>query len=213
MQKKRRRRKWASKWNSQRGKVTRCWSAPTRYVLIPIVFMNNSTFSTKWIAFDNDDDDVVYYGRFFFLLTAALRVSEDVSPNQMHQVTLDPVEETRLTWMVDWPEKNVFFQVKNGVNDRYSWFAIGFSRRGDFPRTDFCFFQRDNERVNINIVSDKSLLTHSPRGMRSPFYKLETFERGWEPPQKSAAVDIRNEFFSHSLFHSRMHGQATMGEI
>lgn len=33
--------------------------------------MNNSTFSTKWIAFDNDDDDVVYYGRFFFLLNAA----------------------------------------------------------------------------------------------------------------------------------------------
>jgi hypothetical protein len=53
----------------------------------------------------------------------------------MHQVTLDPVEKVKLTWMVDWPERNVFFQVKNGINDRYSWFAIGFSRRGEFPLT------------------------------------------------------------------------------
>jgi hypothetical protein len=74
----------------------------------------------------------------------------------MHQVTLDPVEKVKLTWMVDWPEKNVFFQVKNGINERYTWFAIGFSRRGEFPRTDFCIFQRENEKIDINIVSHKS---------------------------------------------------------
>jgi hypothetical protein len=76
----------------------------------------------------------------------------------MHQVTLDAVEKVKLTWMVDWPENNVFFQVKNGINERYSWFAIGFSRRGEFPRTDFCIFQRENEKIDINIVSHKSLL-------------------------------------------------------
>lgn len=76
----------------------------------------------------------------------------------MHQVTLDPVEQVKLTWMVDWPEKNVFFQVKNGISERYSWFAIGFSRRGEFPRTDFCIFQRESERIDINIVSHKSPL-------------------------------------------------------
>lgn len=59
----------------------------------------------------------------------------DITPNQMHQVTLDPVEKVKFTWMVDWPERNVFFQVKNGINDRYSWFAVGFSRRGEFPLT------------------------------------------------------------------------------
>lgn len=80
----------------------------------------------------------------------------DVSPNQMHQVTLDPVEQTKLTWMVDWPEKNIFFQVKNGINEKYSWFAIGFSRRGEFPRTDFCIFQSENGKIDINIVSHKS---------------------------------------------------------
>lgn len=80
----------------------------------------------------------------------------DVSRNQMHSVTLDPIERVKLTWMVDWPEKNVFFQVKNGINERYSWFAVGFSRRGEFPRTDFCIFQRENEKIDINIVSHKS---------------------------------------------------------
>lgn len=81
---------------------------------------------------------------------------KDVSPNQMHQVTLDPIEKVKLTWMVDWPEKTVFFQVKNGINERYSWFALGFSRRGEFPRTDFCIFQRESEKIDINIVSHKS---------------------------------------------------------
>jgi hypothetical protein len=75
----------------------------------------------------------------------------------MHQVTLDAVEKVKLTWMVDWPEKNVFFQVKNGINDKYSWFAVGFSRRGEFAQTDFCIFQKEEgDRIDTNIVSYKS---------------------------------------------------------
>lgn len=80
----------------------------------------------------------------------------DITPNQMHKVTLDPTEKVKLTWMVDWPEKNVFFQIKNGINEKYSWFALGFSRRGEFPLTDFCIFQRENDRIDTNIVSYKS---------------------------------------------------------
>lgn len=75
----------------------------------------------------------------------------------MHQVTLDPAEQVKLTWMVDWTEKTVFFQVKNGISDKFSWFAVGFSRRGDFPRTDLCIFQRTNDKIDINIVSYKSI--------------------------------------------------------
>lgn len=86
----------------------------------------------------------------------------DVSPNQMHQVTLDAVEQVKLTWMVDWPERNVFFQVKNGISEKYSWFAVGFSRRGELARTDFCIFQRENEKIDVNIVSRKSSLFHRP---------------------------------------------------
>lgn len=99
----------------------------------------------------------------------------------MHQQTLDPVEKVKLTWMVDWPEKNVFFQVKNGINDKYSWFAVGFSRRGDFPLTDFCIFQRDEgERIDTNIVSYKSTF------LLTSLYKLHA---------------IRSLFFRHSIYN------------
>ena len=77
---------------------------------------------------DNIKNDIITF--LFELLT-----STDITPNQMHQVTLDPIEKVKLTWMVDWPEKNVFFQLKNGINERFTWFAIGFSRRGDLPLT------------------------------------------------------------------------------
>lgn len=70
----------------------------------------------------------------------------------MHQVTLDPVENVKLTWLVDWSEENVFFHIKNGITRDHQWFAVGFSRRGDFPRTDFCFFQRVHGKINV-IVS------------------------------------------------------------
>lgn len=76
----------------------------------------------------------------------------------MHQVTLDPVKQVKLTWMVDWSEKNVFFQLKNGITEKYSWFALGFSARGHFPKTDFCIFQREGEKVDVNIVSFDFLL-------------------------------------------------------
>lgn len=97
-----------------------------------------------------------YYSNFWHVCTLT-----DITPNQMHQVTLDPIEKVKLTWMVDWPEKNVFFQLKNGINERFTWFAIGFSRRGDLPltgekkswrRRKFC------KRLNLSNY----LLNHAP---------------------------------------------------
>lgn len=72
----------------------------------------------------------------------------------MHSITL--TDNVKFTWMVDWADREVFFQVKNGINEKYNWFAVGFSRRGDFPRTDFCIFQKAYENdLNdiINVVS------------------------------------------------------------
>lgn len=132
--------------------------------------MNNSwACTTMWIVFLDNDDVVMMIN----ISSSRSHTSfVDVSPNQMHQVTLDPVEKTRLTWMVDWPEKNVFFQVKNGINEKFSWFAIGFSRRGEFPRTDFCIFQRENGRIDINIVSHKSGCANNVD--RIPFHHSKT---------------------------------------
>lgn len=69
----------------------------------------------------------------------------------MHSILL--TEKVKLTWMVDWADREVFFQVKNGINVKYNWFAVGFSRRGDFPRTDFCIFQKSHEHDLIDIIN------------------------------------------------------------
>lgn len=84
---------------------------------------------------DNIKNDTITFFFFLIIRTFDMCVLSDITPNQMHQVTLDPIEKVKLTWMVDWPEKNVFFQLKNGINERFTWFAIGFSRRGDLPLT------------------------------------------------------------------------------
>jgi len=76
----------------------------------------------------------------------------------MHKVTLDPQTSLKLTWMVDFPDETVFFQVKNGITKKYNWFAIGFSRRGELPLTDFCIFQRsgdDDDKIDTIVVSHK----------------------------------------------------------
>ncbi|CAO1392504.1 unnamed protein product [Diamesa serratosioi] len=75
----------------------------------------------------------------------------NISPNQMHSITL--TDDVKLTWMVDWADKEVFFQLKNAINEKYNWFAVGFSRRGDFPRTDFCIFQKQHDNDLIDIIN------------------------------------------------------------
>lgn len=133
-----------------------------------LIIWNNFFRTRKICVFFQINSSIIIY--VYIYISSLI----DITPNQMHQQTLDPVEKVKLTWMVDWPEENVFFQIKNGINEKYSWFAIGFSRRGDFPLTDFCIFQRENdesERIDTNIVSYKSsfLLT-------SPFYKLHALK-------------------------------------
>lgn len=84
----------------------------------------------------------------------------DISKNQMHEILIDPLEKVKLTWLVDWSERNVFFHVKNGLIKDYQWFAIGFSMRGDFPNTDFCIFQRTSNG-KIRAIVSLSLLSLS----------------------------------------------------
>ncbi len=56
-----------------------------------------------------------------------------------------------MSWMVDWRDKDVLFQVKNALTPNYKWFAFGFSRRGEFPRTDFCIYQQENDLVDTIV--------------------------------------------------------------
>uniref|UniRef100_A0A182YRD3 DOMON domain-containing protein n=1 Tax=Anopheles stephensi TaxID=30069 RepID=A0A182YRD3_ANOST len=48
---------------------------------------------------------------------------------------------TKLAWMVDWQENEVFFHVNNSFEyGKFQTFAVGFSQRGLLSRTDFCVF-------------------------------------------------------------------------
>lgn len=52
----------------------------------------------------------------------------------------------------------MMFSIKNGISSHYSWFMMGFSRRGEFPRTDLCIFQQENDLMDIVVVGLKILI-------------------------------------------------------
>lgn len=70
-----------------------------------------------------------------------------ISADEVHQKILEPLGNVTLSWSIDWDFSTVSFAIKNGLSKKYAWIAIGFSRRGKFPRTDFCFFQIINGTI------------------------------------------------------------------
>lgn len=73
--------------------------------------------------------------------------------DEFHRLTLDPIQNVELLWKIDWDKEIVSFQLLNGIKDTYRWFAIGFSRRGEFPRTDFCILHAEPDQKFEVFVS------------------------------------------------------------
>ena len=63
----------------------------------------------------------------------------------------------KLTWFIDWPKKEVLFNVDDAFTDDTDWFSFGFSQRGQIEGSDVCFFVRNiyDESYNEAIVSNK----------------------------------------------------------
>lgn len=61
----------------------------------------------------------------------------------------------KLTWYIDWPKKEVLFNVDDAFTDDSDWFSFGFSQRGHIEGSDVCFFVRNiyDESYNEAIVS------------------------------------------------------------
>lgn len=61
----------------------------------------------------------------------------------------------KLTWFIDWPKKEVLFNVDDAFTDDNDWFSFGFSQRGQVEGSDVCFFVRNiyDESYNEAIVS------------------------------------------------------------
>lgn len=61
----------------------------------------------------------------------------------------------KLTWYIDWPKKEILFNVDDAFTDDNDWFSFGFSKRGQIEGSDVCFFVKSfyDESYNEAIVS------------------------------------------------------------
>uniref|UniRef100_A0A182RVP1 DOMON domain-containing protein n=1 Tax=Anopheles funestus TaxID=62324 RepID=A0A182RVP1_ANOFN len=75
---------------------------------------------------------------FAFLLTSV--ACYNISSDRLHNLNLNH-HLTKLLWMVDWRENEVYFHINNSFeHGKFPTFGIGFSQRGELSRTDFCVF-------------------------------------------------------------------------
>lgn len=77
---------------------------------------------------------------------------------KLHTLMLDH-HNVKLTWFIDWPKKEVLFNVDEAFTDDTDWFSFGFSQRGQIEGSDVCFFVRNiyDESYNEAIVSNNKL--------------------------------------------------------
>lgn len=68
--------------------------------------------------------------------------------------------DVKLTWFIDWPKKEVLFNVDDAFTDDTDWFSFGFSQRGEIDGADICYFVRNiyDESYNEAIVSIKRIM-------------------------------------------------------
>lgn len=61
----------------------------------------------------------------------------------------------KLTWFIDWPKKEVLFNIDDAFTDETDWFSFGFSKRGEIEGSDVCYFVRNiyDDAFNEVVVS------------------------------------------------------------
>lgn len=79
--------------------------------------------------------------------TASIVLSE-LPPTKIHTLLLDH-KEVKLTWVVDWAKKEVLFNVDHAFTKDSKWFSFGFSKRGELPGSDICFFSREPDENDL----------------------------------------------------------------
>lgn len=62
---------------------------------------------------------------------------------QIYSLTLDPDSNLKLSWTPDFQRQQVKFRVDISQSTAQSWFALGFSDRGDWPGADVCIGWED----------------------------------------------------------------------
>lgn len=91
----------------------------------------------------------LFDGRIGFMFDAI----EELPSTKLHTLLLDH-HSMKLTWYIDWPKKEVLFNVDEAFTDDTDWFSFGFSKRGQIEGSDVCYFVKSiyDESYNEAIV-------------------------------------------------------------
>lgn len=71
-------------------------------------------------------------------------------PNNIHTIDLD--DHMKLTWLVEWSEKQVLFRIHNAFYKNDNWFSFGFSKRGGLEQSDSCYFIKNNTKSMVKYI-------------------------------------------------------------
>lgn len=90
----------------------------------------------------------------FVALDSCSYAIEELPSTKLHTLLLDH-HSMKLTWYIDWPKKEVLFNVDEAFTDDTDWFSFGFSKRGQIEGSDVCYFVKSiyDESYNEAIVS------------------------------------------------------------
>uniref|UniRef100_A0A336KLX3 CSON010608 protein n=1 Tax=Culicoides sonorensis TaxID=179676 RepID=A0A336KLX3_CULSO len=92
---------------------------------------------------------LIFYGILLLNLSGFLNGNK-IPQNRLHSINLDH-DHVKMSWLVDWNSKEVFFHISNAFEGDYTWFSLGFSKRGEFERSDLCIFQWQNDLFNAVV--------------------------------------------------------------
>lgn len=76
----------------------------------------------------------------------------ELSNTKLHTVLLDH-DTLKLSWLIDWPRKEVMFNVDNAFTPKHEQFSFGFSKRGEKENSDWCIFRSDT--FNVAVVNSE----------------------------------------------------------
>lgn len=74
-----------------------------------------------------------------------------ISDELDHELALDD-DDLIFNWFIDWANEDVMLELTGLFKDKYQWFALGFSHRGDPGRTDYCIFYSSPEQGGATVI-------------------------------------------------------------
>ena len=107
---------------------------------------------------------ILFYFHFNQIKGFESNNNESIISNITFQTALDVDNHYHLFWTVDYETQSVTLEVRSVLEDKYGWFAIGFSDYGDIGGADLCILWTDKRfkthfQVSCHLITkDNNLL-------------------------------------------------------